>query len=522
MRKGKNVVGQAVISRYDGKKIDTVKDVLLGETNENIVALLVDEGGLLSSSRVVPIEAVEAFGNDAIVVTGTDAVISASADPEVKAIVNRNEKLLGKRVLTNTGDRKGTISDMYFEEGTGRILGFEVSGGMLGDMARGTSYLAVDEIENMGSDVIFVRPETGEDLDNQVGGVQGALQDAGTKTREGLSDAGKNLREGAGQLGQDAQAGMSQREPEKALIGRRSGMDVTDENGSIIVANGQRIRAEHVEWGRETNNVGILTRAATAGTASETGDRAGAGLEAAGDNVGAMWDRFTNRLSQMRDEQGKQADEQQTRMRLAQIADAIGRPVGKVILDRSDNVILDFGDIITHQAVQKAYDANMLDTLLTSVYRAEFNLTLDQLKANQRGSATVEQATGGAGLVDELESKVRETEQERAERQERERMEAQQAAEQRERERQERARTREQADKERQREIEEARASAERESAKSGSSDTRGASAGTTGSSSPASTPGATRVDPDAAASRGGQPQSAPTTGDRPATPPRR
>jgi uncharacterized protein YrrD len=453
MRKGKNVVGQSVVSFDEGRKIESVKDLLIGEANDTIVALLVDEGGVMSSSRVVPIGAVQSFGRDAVVIKSAQFVTSASSDPEVKAIMNRKEQLLGKRVLTDTGDLMGSISDMYFEERTGRIQGFEVSGGMLGDIARGTSYLAVDEIERLGPDVIFVRPETGEHLDNQVGGVQGALKDAGNKMGDAASRAGEKAKAGL----QDAQAGLNEREPERALIGRRSGMDVADETGSIVVANGQRIREEHVEWARQTDSMGLLTRAAASGQAAETGARAGAGLQEAGDNLGAMWDRFTNRLSEMRDEHGRQADEQQTRARLAQIADSIGRPVGKVILDRGDNVILDFGDIITHQAVQQAYDAGMLDTLLASVHRAEFGLPLDQLRAQQPASATVKQASGGAQVVDELEQKVRETEQERAEREEHKRQEAQAAVEQREREREERARQREEAEAQRRREIEEAR-----------------------------------------------------------------
>jgi len=454
MRKGKNVIGQSVVSFDEGRKIDSVKDLLIGEMNDAIVALLVDEGGLMSSSRVVPIESVQSFGRDAVVITTAQSAVSASSDPEVKAIMNRKEQLLGKRVLTDTGDLLGSISDLYFEEGTGRIQGFEVSGGMLGDIARGSSYLAVDEIERLGPDVIFVRPQIGENLENQVGGLQGALKDAGNKMGDAASRAGEKAQEGLAQ----AQSGLSEREPERALIGRRSGTDVPDETGSIVVAKGQRIREEHLEWAKRTDNVGLLTRAAASGQAAETGARAGAGLEEAGDNLGAMWDRFTNRLSEMRDEQGRQADEQQTRARLAQIADAIGRPVGKVILDRGDNVILDFGDIITHQSVQQAYDAGMLDTLLASVHRAEFGLPLDQLRAQQPASATVKEASGGAQVVDELEQKVRQTEAERKERKERERQEAQAAAEQRDREREERARQRQEAERQRQRGVEEARA----------------------------------------------------------------
>lgn len=446
MRKGKHVIGQRVLSFADGRAIDTVKDLVLSGQHEAVLALLVDEGGLLSESRVVSLDAVRSFGRDAVVINDAGGVVKASADPEVKEILNRNEQLLGKKVVTDTGDGLGSISDMYFEEGTGRILGFEVSGGMVGDIARGTSYLAIGDIERMGPDVIFVRPETGENLEGQVGGVAGALDKAGERVGQAASDA-------RDQVG----SSISERNPEESLVGRRSGADVTDENGSIVVANGQRIRPEHVEWAKATENTDVLLRAAAKGEANETRARAGAAIQEAGDNIGSMWDNFTQRLGQMRDEHGRQVDEQQTRMRLDQIADAIGRPVGKVILDRGDSVILDFGDIITHQAVQQAHDAGQLDALLRSVIRNDVALTSDQLRANQQASATVERAQGGAELVDELETKVQESEQQRAARQERERREQQDALQQRERERAERSEQRQRQEHRREREIDDAR-----------------------------------------------------------------
>jgi uncharacterized protein YrrD len=447
MRKGKTVIGQSVVSFEDGRKVDTVKDLVIGGESDTIVALLVDEGGLLSSSRIVPIEAVKSFGRDAVVISDANVVATASSDREVKNILNRKDQLLGKRVLTDKGDSLGSIADMYFEENTGRIDGFEVSGGLVGDIARGTSYLAVNDIERMGPDVIFVRPETGDALEGQVGGVQGALKDAGNKIGDATSEA---------RDGMSARVGESH--PERALIGRRSGADVADDTGSIVVANGQRIREEHVDWAQGTGNMDALSRAAAKGEASETKARAGAVLEEAGDDLGAVWDRFTRRLGEMRDENGRQVDEQNTRSRLTQIADSIGRPVGKVILDRNDNVILDFGDIISHQAIQQAHEHGQLDTLLGSVVRTEIVFPPAALRANQQASATVEQASGGASVVENLEQKVQQTERERAQHQERERRESEQAAQQRERERGQRAQARQGTEMQREKEIQDARA----------------------------------------------------------------
>jgi uncharacterized protein YrrD len=453
MRKGKNVIGQPVLSFADGRRLDTIKDLVLSGTDDSVAALLVDEGGMLSNSRVVPFEAIRSFGRDAVVIEEAQAIVSAGDNKEISRILNRDEKLLGKKVVTDTGDGLGSISDMYFDDQSGRILGFEVSGGVIGDIARGTSYLAIDEIERMGPDVIFVRPETGEHLENQVGGVQGAMNKAG----ERINEAGGRIGEGVGDARDRVGAGISEQQPEQRLVGRRSGTDVADENGSIVVANGQRVRPEHVDWAKRTDNVNTLTQAVAKGEANETRRRAGASLEEAGDNVGAVWDRFTQRLAEMRDENGRQVDEQYTRTRLAQIADIIGRPAGKVVLDRQDNVILDFGDIITHQAVQQAHDAGQLDALLASVVRSEPVMPPEKLRADQPASATVERASGNAQLVQELEQKVHESERERSEREERERRETEAAQQQREREREQRAQERQAQEQQREREIEEAR-----------------------------------------------------------------
>jgi len=435
MRKGKNVIGQSVLSYADGVRIHSVKDLLISDNNDAIIALLVDEGGLLGSSQVIPIENVRTFGKDAVIVETSDRVVSAANDPDVNAILHRQDKLLGKKVVTDMGQAMGAISDMYFDEFSGRISGFEVSTGLFGDMASGTSFLPVNDIDRLGPDVVFVRPETGEALDAQVGGVRGAFQDAGDKLSGAVTDATSN-----------AQQGVADQQPEQRLIGRTSGRDVADDNGNIIVASGERIRPEHVEWAKQTDNMGSLTAAVAAGAASDAKRKAGQGVEQAADSIGSMWDRFVLKLGETRDEQGRQADAAQTAQRLATIQDAIGRPMQKAILDRNDDLILDFGDIVTHKSIQLAHEAGMLDTLLANVHRATVSFPNDQLRARQPAQATIDKASGGATVVDELEQKVEQHEREEAQKQEQSRQQTQQQVEQREREREQRAQQRDQAD----------------------------------------------------------------------------
>ena len=441
MQKGKSVIGRDVLSLASGARIHSVKDILIGADNDRVVALLVDEGGLLGTSTVVPFDAVTSFGRDAVVINEENSVVAASSDPEVKVIIDGNHKLLGKTVFTEDGQKVGGIGDFYFDEQSGRITGFEITGGLLGDIAKGSSYLGAEEVRLAGRDVVFVTSSSADKVENQVGGIQGAMAKAGEKVATAT----------------DGQSQPS--EPPQALVGRRSGIDVLDERGGIVVATGQRITADHVARAEATGNLQHLYAAADAGDAQERDEKARETAQKVGDTAGDLWDKFTMKLSDVTDASGQRADEQQTRARLMQINDAVGRPVTKAILDRNDDVILDLGDIITHQAVQRAHEAGLLDTLLGNVYQGQVTFERDEMKVGIDASSTVEKASGGAALVDELATKVDSVERERAEEAERKTLEQQAAREEKAKEREEREQSRQDAAADRE------QAEAERQSA---------------------------------------------------------
>ena len=441
MRKGKSVIGKAILSLHEGVRLDTVTDLVVEPGGSRVVALVVSEGGFMSSSKVVPIDRVTSFGKDAVVVESASSIIPASAEPDLQSIVDGDDRILGKTVYTTTGDNQGSIADIYFEESSGGVVGYEITGGMLGDVARGRTYLATDEITAIGRDVIYVEPETAATLEGQVGGIQGSLEGAGQKLGEARDAASTKL----GEAREGARQRASEATPEDRLVGRRTGSDVEDDDGSVIVPKGRRIRDEDVAAARDAGKLQALTASVALGDAQEAGADAKDALGAAGDRAGSLWDQFTARIGEMTDANGRRMDAAQTKQRLEQIADAIGRPVSKVILDREDNVVLNMGDIITHQAIQRAHESGGLDSLLGSVYKGDVEFTKDEMRApqNVEAQATVDKSSGGAVIVEELASKVDAAERERDAEQARKREQAEADRARREEERQRRATERE-------------------------------------------------------------------------------
>jgi uncharacterized protein YrrD len=424
MRKGKTLLGKDILSLATGEKLHSVKGVVIGDDSDDIVALVVDEGGLLGTTRVVPIEAVESFGKDAVVITDSAAIGPASAHPRVKEILDRKDRLVGKKVFTEAGKEKGSVNDLYFDEETGRILGLEISTGVVGNLTSGTSFLAIEQIVRTGPDIVYIVPEAVDALDSQVGGLRGAMDEAKQKAGDAAASLSNDVNES---------------NAAERLVGRRSGADVTDENGSIVVANGQRITPEHVERAKATGNLTVLTESVLAAEGQAPGQGGAAAGEQLADAAGSAWDQFTRKIQELTDASGKRMDERQTKQRLQEIEDAVGRPVTKVVLDRQDNVILNLGDIITHQSIQQAYDAGALDSLLSSVYKAEVTFERDEMRAPVEGAATVDKATGDAPIVDELQSKVEQAQAEREQEQQAKREQAEADRQKREEERQARA-----------------------------------------------------------------------------------
>jgi uncharacterized protein YrrD len=434
MRKGKSVIGKPILSLADGARLHEVKDVILGAGNDTVVGLLADEAGFFASSLVVPIDEVRGFGRDAVVVASRQSVIPAKEAPEIGSIVSRQESLLGTRVYTETGDDQGKINDVYFDEPTGRILGFELSGGMFTDAAQGTRYVPIEELVRVGPDVAYVHPETAELLEQQRGGLSGALADVGEKAKGAVGDAADS-----------AKAATEGATPEDALLGKRTGRDVEDDNGAVVVPAGRRVTSDDVERSRAAGRLGDLTTAVGLGEAGLAAANAGDALGAASDSAAGLWDKFTSKIGEMTDAAGQRVDHEQTKRRLDQIEDAVGRPVTKVFLDLEDRVILDLGDLITHAAVQRAHDAGALDSLLASVYKGDVTFARDEMRAEKPGEATLEVASGpgiSAPLVEDLRSKVEDAERRGEEEAEAKQAQAEEDREAKKEQRAERARER--------------------------------------------------------------------------------
>ncbi|MEO8285717.1 MAG: PRC-barrel domain-containing protein [Chloroflexota bacterium] len=156
MIKGQSIIGKPVLTRNDGEKLDSVKDLIIGTDHTHVIALLIDEGGLFGKPTVVPIENVVSYGKDVLMVDDSQSAVRADRLPAVAEALEASQKLDGKKVFSETGEEYGRIDDVYFEENGGKIVGVDVADLAHSSSPKTKAYLEVGDVISFGNDAVII------------------------------------------------------------------------------------------------------------------------------------------------------------------------------------------------------------------------------------------------------------------------------------------------------------------------------------------------------------------------------
>ncbi|MCG6919500.1 MAG: PRC-barrel domain-containing protein [Acidobacteria bacterium] len=148
------MIGRAVVAREGGQEIGKVKDLVVDPSGARVLGLVVSEG-FLKSTKVAPWMGVQAIGPDSVILTAVTSVVKAGEAPDIKAVLEKELNIRGLRLQTTAGKDLGKIEDLQFEETTGAVLGYELSG----EAAGRNWFLPTPPSMELGKDLAFVAPE---------------------------------------------------------------------------------------------------------------------------------------------------------------------------------------------------------------------------------------------------------------------------------------------------------------------------------------------------------------------------
>lgn len=163
MRTGKSLLGVAVVGQTDGVKLGNVRDLIFDHETDRVLALVLGEKDLfgLIDAQIVPWRELHTVGKDVLFAQSAASKMRLKDDEVTRNAVGtgRETILSGTQILTTEGKHLGTLADMFIDEKSGMVLGYEVSGGFFSDTLRGKKFLPAPPSLIVGQDAAIAPPE---------------------------------------------------------------------------------------------------------------------------------------------------------------------------------------------------------------------------------------------------------------------------------------------------------------------------------------------------------------------------
>ncbi len=312
-----SLVGMPIYTLDYGKRIGSVKDVLYDSTQSRLVGFTIEEPGIISPDRrILPFESVKSIGRDAVMVPTRDVLIPERNANGYSRFRRQHGSITDKYVISESGNRLGSISDVIVDAVTGEAVSYELTMGVTRDIGGGRRYVDADGAIVVGHDAVIISNEAERRTQEQApGGIAGAYEGAKTKTSQYGAMAGDYTRE--------QEANMAR--------GRVAGRDVADSHGLVIVSKGEVITDDGIEHARVEDKLHDLALAAGIGSVE-------AGYGSATDSAYA-----------------------------ATGAQLMGRVVPKDVVNEQGAVVIPAGTVVTDEVLMHARQSGVMGRLASIV-----------------------------------------------------------------------------------------------------------------------------------------------------------
>ena len=370
MRKGHSITGLQVLALDNAADLGHVLDLVFDHDADECLGIILREQSMFHAAQVVPWSDIRAIGKDAVMVESENSVMAPGDDARFRAVMERDTHLSGTKLLTETGDELGSFSDVYLDENTGRVIGYETSGGLVSDTMSGKRYIPAEKTGDLrvGDDVLMVAPQLAGEFERQAQEEPGGLKGAFASAQEKVSDTYSNI------------ADASVEKQQQYVVGKQAGKDVylpapsgdamqtinedqamvkaDDANldhGPLLVAQGDTISAEQAQTATNAGILGTLVAAAGGSVASNL-------LGSAQDKLGNAKDAASDKLGVAGDKASETGGDTQESL----LQKAVGQPAGTdVDLDDGSTLIV-AGMTITENDVARAKETGKEKALIAS------------------------------------------------------------------------------------------------------------------------------------------------------------
>lgn len=262
MKKTQEIIGLPIISISDGQEVGKVKSIIINADRGTIDYVVVDSGIQILSARIISTESVLGIGEYAMTIENEGVVNDISKIPAAIDLLKKNIEIKGTKVLTRKGRLIGEIGDFYIDENTFKIVGLEYIADITQKRVR---IIPRESVITLGKNLIVVVDEVEDALVDRInqlgteydsGGKDGGygqvnsyanmiLQDLQESSTVNEPAEGQQPAEKSGEL--DNAAALFEQKQRQYLKNRYATKTIADNNGTIVVNEGEKITDEIID-----------------------------------------------------------------------------------------------------------------------------------------------------------------------------------------------------------------------------------------------------------------------------------
>lgn len=152
-----SVCGQSVFDVNTGNELGRIEDLFINKEGQ-VIGFQLDQKGFLHGDCFIPIEAITGFGQDGLMMRDKKQLCQlVKAGQDVYPLKQGKNRISGKAIMTEEGEKLGLLEDVYFLEEVGTIVGYEVTEGLLADIKEGKKVIKAKEPLTIGKDILVIQ-----------------------------------------------------------------------------------------------------------------------------------------------------------------------------------------------------------------------------------------------------------------------------------------------------------------------------------------------------------------------------
>lgn len=164
MRKSSQLLGLPVISLEEGVRVGRIKGLILNPATKTLAAVVVEGGRLVREQKFIPFAKVHSMGVNAITISRGQSAQKTASLPEIMQLWKDRTPLIGARVVTESGNILGRVTDYGVDPTTGSLVGIEMASSLWASSLKGRSWLPASTLRTLGKKIIVATDQAQQEL----------------------------------------------------------------------------------------------------------------------------------------------------------------------------------------------------------------------------------------------------------------------------------------------------------------------------------------------------------------------